>query len=197
MFITLEGIDRSGKTTQAELLSRALGPDTVLVREPGGTDASERVRELVADPEVELEPFAELLLFCAARAQLVAEVIRPALEAGRDVVCDRYSDSTAAYQGAARGVTVEVALSVSELATKGLRPDLTVLLRIDPERAAERGGFGDDRFEREGVEFQRRVAEAYDRLARSDPGRIAVVDAEGSPDDVHGRVMEAVEAGRR
>jgi dTMP kinase len=197
LFITLEGIDRSGKTTQAELLSRALGPDAVLVREPGGTDASERVRELVADPEVELEPVAELLLFCAARAQLVAEVIRPALEAGRDVVCDRYSDSTAAYQGAARGVTVEVALSVSELATKGLRPDLTVLLRIDPERAAERGGFGGDRFEREGVEFQRRVAEAYDRLARSDPGRIAVVDAEGSPDDVHGRVMEAVEAGRR
>ena len=197
MFITLEGIDRSGKTTQAELLSRALGPEAVLVREPGGTDASERVRELVADPEVELEPVAELLLFCAARAQLVAEVIRPALEAGRDVVCDRFSDSTAAYQGAARGVTVEVALSVSELATKGLRPDLTVLLRIDPKRAAERGGFGDDRFEREGVEFQRRVAEAYDRLARSDPGRIAVVDAEGSPDEVHGRVMEAVEAGRR
>lgn len=196
MFITLEGIDRSGKTTQAELLARALGSDTVLVREPGGTEASERIRELVADPAIELEPVTELLLFCAARAQLVAEVIRPRLDEGCDVVCDRFSDSTAAYQGAARGVSVEVAVSVSELAAGRLRPDVTVLLRIDPERAAARGGPGDDRFEAEGIELQRTVAEAYDRLARSDPGRIAVVDAEGSPDEVHSRVMAAVEAGR-
>jgi dTMP kinase len=197
LFITLEGIDGSGKTTQAELLARVLGSDTVLVREPGGTEASERIRELVADPAIELEPVTELLLFCAARAQLVAEVIRPALEQGRDVVCDRYSDSTAAYQGAARGVSVEVALSVSELAAARLRPDVTVLLRIDPERAAERGGLGGDRFEGEGIELQRRVAEAYDRLARSDPDRIAVVDAQRSPDEVHARVVEAVEEARQ
>ncbi|MGH2990981.1 MAG: dTMP kinase [Solirubrobacterales bacterium] len=196
MFITLEGIDRSGKTTQAELLARALGPDTVLVREPGGTEASERIRELVADPTIELEPVTELLLFCAARAQLVAEVIRPRLADGRDVVCDRFSDSTAAYQGAARGVSVEVAVSVSELAARRLRPDVTVLLRIDPERAAARGGLGDDRFEGEGIELQRAVAEAYDRLARSDPGRIAVVDAERAPEEVHAGVMKAVEAAR-
>ena len=194
MFVTLEGIDGSGKTTQAELLSRALGPDTVLVREPGGTEASERIRELVADPSIELEPVTELLLFCAARAQLVAEVIRPSIAAGRDVVCDRFTDSTAAYQGAARGVSVEVAVSVNVVATGRLSPDVTVLLRIDPERAAERAGLGDDRFEREGVEFQRRVAEAYEQLARRDPGRIAVVDAEGSPEEVHARVIEAVEA---
>ena len=194
MFVTLEGIDGSGKTTQAELLSRALGPDTVLVREPGGTEASERIRELVADSSIELEPVTELLLFCAARAQLVAEVIRPSIAAGRDVVCDRFTDSTAAYQGAARGVSVEVAVSVNVVATGRLSPDVTVLLRIDPERAAERAGLGDDRFEREGVELQRRVAEAYEQLARRDPGRIAVVDAEGSPEEVHARVIEAVEA---
>jgi dTMP kinase len=195
VFITLEGIDGSGKTTQAELLSDALGPDTVTLREPGGTDASERIRELVADSEIELAPTAELLLFCAARAQLVAEVIRPALEAGRDVVCDRFSDSTAAYQGAARGVSVEVAVSVNVVATGRLSPDVTILLRIDPERAAERG-LGDDRFEREGVAFLSRVADAYERLARSDPGRIAVVDAEGSVEEVHARVLGAVEEAR-
>ena len=191
MFVTLEGIDGSGKTTQAELLAKALGDDTVLVREPGGTPASERIRELVADPAVELEPAAELLLFCAARAQLVAEVIRPALDAGRDVVSDRFSDSTAAYQGAARGVAVEVAVSVNLVATGRLTPDVTVLLRIDPELAATRSR-GEDRIEREGLEFQRRVAEAYERLARSDPSRIKVVDAEGDVDEVHARVMEAV-----
>ena len=196
MFITLEGIDGSGKTTQAELLAKALSDDAVLVREPGGTAASERIRELVADPGAELDPVAELLLFCASRAQLVAEVIRPALDAGRDVVCDRFSDSTAAYQGAARGVSVEVAVSVNLVATGRLDPDLTILLRIDPERAAARG-LGDDRFEREGIEFQRKVAEAYDRLARSDPGRITVIDAEGSIEEVHARVIETVEAGRR
>jgi dTMP kinase len=191
LFVTLEGIDGSGKTTQAELLASALGDDTVLVREPGGTPASERIRELVAEPAVELEPTAELLLFCAARAQLVAEVIRPALDAGRDVVSDRFSDSTAAYQGAGRGVSVEVAVSVNLVATGRLTPDATVLLRIDPELAATRSG-GEDRFEREGLEFQRRVAEAYERLARSDPGRIKVVDAGGGVDEVHARVMEAV-----
>jgi dTMP kinase len=196
LFITLEGIDGSGKTTQAELLAKALGDDTVLVREPGGTAASERIRELVGDPGVELDPVAELLLFCASRAQLVAEVIHPALDAGRDVVCDRFSDSTAAYQGAARGVSVEIAVSVNLVATGRLDPDLTILLRIDPERVAERG-LGDDRFEREGIEFQRKVAEAYDRLARSDPGRFAVIEAEGSVEEVHTRVVEAVEAARR
>ncbi len=195
MFVTLEGIDGSGKTTQAELLARALGDDTVLVREPGGTAASERIRALVADPGTELDPVTELLLFCASRAQLVAEVIRPALEAGRDVVCDRFSDSTAAYQGGGRGVSVEVAVSVNVVATGRLTPDVTVLLRIDPERAVERG-LGDDRFESEGLAFQRRVAEAYDRLARSDPGRIKVVDADGSVEEVHARVIDAVEAAR-
>ena len=122
MFVTLEGIDRSGKTTQAALLREALGPDTLLLREPGGTEAGERVRDLLKDAELELDARAELLLFCAARAELCSSVIRPALDAGRSVICDRFVDSTAAYQGAARGLGVELVEGLNEIATAGLHP---------------------------------------------------------------------------
>ena len=196
MFITLEGIDRSGKTTQAELLARELGPDTVLLREPGGTEAAERIRELLADPSVELDPTGELLLFGAARADLVARVIRPAIAAGRDIVCDRFTDSTLAYQGIGRGLGIERAAQLSLLATGGLEPDLTVLLRIDPGPAAERVGRSGDRFEREGLEFQRVVAGAYDEIARREPQRVTVVDADRPVDAVHADVMAAVRAHR-
>jgi dTMP kinase len=200
VFITLEGIDRSGKTTQAALLRDALGPGTLLLREPGGTDVGERVRELLKDPDTDLDPRAELLLFCAARAQLCAGVIRPALGDGRDVICDRFIDSTAAYQGAARGLGVELVEGVSDIAIAGCRPDLTLLLRIDPAGAEERGqqrlaagaDDGSDRFEGEGIEFQRTVAEAYDELAARHSDRITVIDAEGSVEEVHHRVMDAV-----
>jgi dTMP kinase len=200
VFVTLEGIDRSGKTTQAALLRDALGPDTLLLREPGGTEAGERVRELLKDAELELDPRAELLLFCAARAELCASVIRPALEAGRSVICDRFVDSTAAYQGAGRGLGVELVEEVNEVATAGCRPDLTILLRIDPagaerrgqQRLAAGGEDGSDRFEGEGIGFQRTVAAAYDELAARHPERIEVIDAEGSPEEVHARVMAAI-----
>ncbi len=200
MFVTLEGIDRSGKTTQAALLKDALGPETLLLREPGGTQAGERIRDLLKDPAIDLDPRAELLLFCGARAELCARVIRPALEEGRDVVCDRFVDSTVAYQGAARGLGITVVESLNEVAIAGCLPQVTVLLRIDPGRAEERGqqrlaagaADGADRFEGEGLEFQVRVAAAYDELAARHPERIAVVDAEGSMDEVHERVMEAV-----
>src|SRR5919109_1308120 len=124
MFVSLEGIDGSGKSTQAGLLAEALGGETVLVREPGGTEAAERVRGVLADPAVELEPMSELLLFCAARADLVSRVIRPALEAGHDVVSDRFADSSVAYQGGGRGLGVELAERLSATATGGLEPDL-------------------------------------------------------------------------
>lgn len=200
MFVTLEGIDRSGKTTQAALLSEALGSETLLLREPGGTAAGERIRELLKDPSVELDPRAELLLFCGARAELCARVIRPALGSGRDVVCDRFIDSTAAYQGAARGLGVEVVERLNEIAIADCVPDATLLLRIDPERAEARGqqrlaagsDDGADRFEGEGLAFQRTVAAAYDELAERHGDRIRVIDAEGSVDEVHARVMEAV-----
>jgi len=200
VFVTLEGIDRSGKTTQAALLRDALGPDTLLLREPGGTEAGERVRDLLKDAELELDPRAELLLFCAARAELCSSVIRPALDAGRSVICDRFVDSTAAYQGAARGLGVELVEGLNEIATAGCEPDVTLLLRIDPagaeargqQRLAAGGEDGSDRFEGEGIRFQRTVATAYDDLAARHPERIKVIDADGSPADVHERVMLAV-----
>jgi dTMP kinase len=205
VFVTLEGIDRSGKTTQAALLRDALGPGTLLLREPGGTEVGERVRDLLKDPDTDLDPRAELLLFCAARAQLCASVIRPALDDGRDVICDRFVDSTAAYQGAARGLGVELVEGVSEIAIAGCRPDLTVLLRIDPADAEARGQQrldagaedGSDRFEGEGIGLQRTVAAAYDELAGRHSDRITVIEAQGSVEEVHRRVMEAVgERGR-
>jgi dTMP kinase len=200
VFVTLEGIDRSGKTTQAALLTEALGPETLLLREPGGTDVGERIRALLKDPGTDLSPRAELLLFCAARAELCARLVRPALESGRDVVCDRFVDSTVAYQGAGRGIGTDPVERLNEIAIAGCLPDLTVLLRIDPEdaeargqqRLARGGADGSDRFEGEGIEFQRLVAAAYDDLAARHPERIVVVDADGEVAQVHVRVMEAV-----
>ncbi|HEX6228841.1 MAG TPA: dTMP kinase [Solirubrobacterales bacterium] len=191
MFVSLEGIDGSGKSTQARLLAEALGPETLQIREPGGTEAAERIRELLADPNLELEPLAELLLFLAARADLTARLIRPALEAGRHVVCDRFADSSVAYQGAARGLGVGEVISLTDAATEGLWPDLTLLLSVDPELALGRAD-GDDRFEAEGLELQRAVAEAYEEIAEIASDRIVVIDGEGTVEDVHGRVMEAV-----
>jgi dTMP kinase len=200
VFVTLEGIDRSGKTTQASLLAEALEPEALLLREPGGTEVAERIRELLKDPAVELDSRAELLLFCAARAELCARVVRPALEGGRDVVCDRFIDSTVAYQGAARGLGVRVVEGLNEVAIAGCSPQLTVLLRIEPERAEARGqqrlaagqADGSDRFEGEGIGFQRAVAAAYDELAQRHPERIVAIDAEASVQEVHERVMRVV-----
>src|SRR3954469_4826369 len=136
LFVPFEGIDRSGKTTQARLLCEALGDDALGVREPGGTEAGERVRDILKDPAVELSPRAEALLFAAARAELVDEVIRPALEAGRTVVSDRFLDSSLAYQGHARDLGEDEVRRINDWATAGLKPDLTVLLEIDPAAAA-------------------------------------------------------------
>jgi dTMP kinase len=195
LFISLEGVDGSGKSTQARLLVEALGPDTVPIREPGGTEAAERIRDLLADPAVALEPLAELMLFCAARADLTERVIRPALEAGRTVVSDRFSDSSVAYQGAARGLGVGEVIGLCDTATDGLWPDLTLLLKVEPEVGLGRAE-GEDRFESEGLQLQRAVAEAYGEIAIIASDRVVVINAGGTVDEVHGRVMEAVE-GRR
>jgi dTMP kinase len=191
LFVSLEGVDGSGKSTQAQLLAEALGPDTLLIREPGGTEAAEKIRELLADPAVELDHFAELLLFSAARADLVSRVIRPAVEAGRDIVADRFADSSVAYQGGARELGTSHVLSLTDTVIDGLWPDLTVLLRVDPEVGLGRAG-GEDRFESEGVEFQRAVAVAYDEIAKVASDRVVVVDADGTVEEVHARVMGAV-----
>jgi len=195
VFVSLEGVDGSGKSTQAGLLAAELGHETVQIREPGGTAAAERIRDLLADPELELDPFAELLLFSAARADLTARVIRPALEAGRDVVADRFADSSVAYQGGARGLGTSHVLSLVDQAIDGLWPDLTILLRVDPEEGLRRAD-GLDRFEAEGLELQQAVAEAYDEIAQIASDRVVAIDAGGSVEEVHSRVMEAVESRR-
>jgi dTMP kinase len=195
LFISLEGVDGSGKSTQARLLVEALGAETVAIREPGGCDAEERIRGLLADPAVELEPLAELMLFCAARADLTERVIRPALDAGKTVVSDRFSDSSVAYQGAARGLGVGEVISLCDTATDGLWPDLTLLLKVDPEVGLGRAE-SDDRFEAEGLDLQRAVAEAYEEIAIIASDRVVVIDAAGSVVEVHERVLAAVE-GRR
>ncbi|MEX2448695.1 MAG: dTMP kinase [Solirubrobacterales bacterium] len=193
MFVSLEGVDGSGKSTQAKLLAEALGSDTVLIREPGGTGAAERIRELLAEPGLEIDPFAELLLFSAARADLLARVVRPALERGGTVVADRFADSSVAYQGGARGLGTSHVLSLVDTTIDGLWPDVTVYLRLDPEVGLGRAD-GLDRFEAEGLELQRAVAEAYDEIAAIASDRVVTVDAEGSVEEVHARVMEAVKS---
>ena len=196
LFVTFEGIDRSGKTTQAALLCQALGDVAVGVREPGGTPSGERVRSILKDPELELSPEAEALLFAAARAELVRWVIRPALEEGRVVVSDRYLDSSIAYQGAARGLGEEEIERINQVATGCLNPDLTLLLELDPRAAFRRGG-EDDRFEREGAGLQEQVAAAYDRLAAAEPDRWRRIRADREPEAVHAEVLQAVETARR
>jgi dTMP kinase len=195
LFVTFEGIDRSGKTTQAGLLVDALGDEALGVREPGGTPAGEKVRELLKDPSVSLSPEAEALLFAAARSELVAEVILPALSEGKVVVSDRFLDSSLAYQGGARGLGIEDVERVNHFATRGLRPDLTFLLDLSPEDAAARAGES-DRFEDEGSGLQEAVGTAYERLMQADPDRWRRIDARRSPAEVHAPVLASVKAAR-
>jgi dTMP kinase len=195
LFVTFEGIDRSGKTTQARMLCEALGDECLPVREPGGTPVGERVRDLLKDPSLEIGPEAEALLFAAARAELVSGVIRPALADGRVVVSDRFLDSSLAYQGHARGLGVEEVERINRFATGGLVPDLTFLLWIDPTAAAARSGEA-DRFEDEGERLQREVLAAYEELAEAEPGRWRRIDAHRPPDEVHLDVLAAVQATR-
>lgn len=189
----MEGVDGSGKSTQTAMLASALGPRTVTLREPGGTDAAERIRWLLADPATPLDPLAELLLFCAARADLVSRVIRPLLANGRTVICDRFVDSTVAYQGVARGLGIVKVRDLSDTATDGLVPGLTILLDVDPRVGLSRAE-SDDRFEAEGLRFQELVAEGYADIARREPTRVISVDGSGNPKEVHARILEVVEA---
>src|ERR671936_452016 len=195
LFVTFEGIDRSGKTTQARMLVEAFGDEGFAVREPGGTEVGERLRELLKDPVMRVAPETEALLFAAARAELVAQVIRPALERDKVVVSDRFLDSSLAYQGIARGLGVDDVEQINRFATGGLLPDLTILLSIDPARAAERAGQL-DRFEDEGDSLQKAVFDAYRELAAADTARWLIVDGDRPSGEVHADVLQAVEDAR-
>jgi dTMP kinase len=178
MFVSFEGLDGCGKTTQARLLAEALtaeGVDVVLTREPGGTPLGEQVRELVLHGD-HVAPWAEVALYAASRAQHVVQVIRPALARGATVVCDRYLDTSVAYQGAGRGLGVDFVLDLNLRVVEGLLPDVTVLVEIDPETALARVGDKRDRIERADAAFWPLVVEAYRDLAARFPERYVVVD---------------------
>jgi dTMP kinase len=200
-FITFEGIDGSGKSTQLRLLANFLhsqGCEVLLTREPGGTPVGNRLRAALLDAHEEVDPLAELLVFAADRAQHVRRVLRPALEDGRIVFSDRYADATAAYQGAGRGFSPELIAEIIQLATEGLKPDLTVLfdLTVDESNVRTRRRSSEkqrgDRLDAEAADFHTRVRDAYLRLADAEPGRIKVVETNRPVEETHERVKEIV-----
>jgi dTMP kinase len=190
LLITIEGIDGAGKTTLAAGLAeglRARGLAVTLLREPGGVELSERIRTMVKDPALAIDPRAEALLYAAARAQLVASRVRPLLESGETVVLDRFVDSSLAYQGAARGLGVDAVRAINDFGTGGLTPDRTLLLRLDAGAARARTvdrGEEPDRLEREADAFFAAIADAYDALAAAEPERFRVLDAGLPPEEV-------------
>lgn len=198
-FITFEGIDGSGKSTQADLLVASLhdsGQSVLRTREPGGTPLGEAIREVLLAPGREITPLSEVYLFAAARAQLVREVIAPALETGSWVVCDRFLDSSLAYQGGGRGLGIEQVAAINAEAVGKTVPDLTVLLDISPERAAARREGDDDRIEAEGMTLQERVATAYREVAAGSPDRVSPLDADRAAEVIHADVVGLVAAWR-
>src|SRR5215510_13891391 len=201
LFITLEGIDGCGKSTQGEMLAGKLkqrGFEIVVTREPGGTVIGEGVRKLlVSDASVHIAPTTELLLYVAARAQHVAELIRPAVKAGRMVISDRYTDSTVAFQGYGRGLDLDVIERLNRFATGGLKPDLTIVFDLDPNTARSRSGSRPvggllGAFDEQHADFHARMRAGYLRMAQNEPSRIRVVDASGSADETHAQVMSVV-----
>jgi dTMP kinase len=193
VLITVEGIDGAGKTTLAAALAERLG--ATLLRDPGGVEASERIRAIVKDPDLLVGPRAEALLYAAARAELVDQAVRPRLEAGETVVLDRFVDSTLAYQGAARGLGVETIADINAFATGALRPDRTLLLRLTPAQARARREArveAPDRFNLEDDGFYATIAAAYDRFAAAEPDRFVVLDATLAPDALLGAALSAL-----
>ena len=201
LFITFEGIDGSGKSTQLRLLAshlRVLGHDVVTTREPGGTPLGLRLRAALLDSQEHVDPLTELLVFAADRAQHVRILLRPALENGHIVLSDRYADATVAYQGAGRGFSPALISEIVELATEGLKPDLTLLFDLPVAEGGERTRKRkdekqeSDRLDSEDKEFHTRVREAYLQIAKKEPERVKIIETSGSVDETHARVKEVV-----
>ncbi len=199
LFISLEGIEGTGKTTQAKLLADHLsgkGLSAVVTEEPGGTSIGSRIREVLLKVEhAEMHSLTELLLYNASRCQHIHELILPSLEAGRTVITDRFSDSTLAYQGYGRGIDRDLIGTLDRIVTGGLKPDLTLLLDMDVETGLRRNREANkvDRLEREDIAFHRKVRAGYLDIARREPERIAVVDASGRIGEIQGRIAEVVD----
>ena len=198
MFITFEGIEGSGKTTQLRRLAARL-PEAVITKEPGGTPLADEIRGILLDARSRLDPLAELFLFAASRRQNVVEVIRPALDDGRVVLCDRFTDATLAYQGFGRLLDLDRLRMLNDWATSSLQPDLTVLFDLPEEVGLDRARSrnvettkNEGRFEAEDLRFHRRVREGYLALATAEPGRYVVVDANGPENDVFERMIAAL-----
>lgn len=204
-FITFEGIEGTGKSTQMNLLSDYLkrkGREVISVREPGGTKAGEKIREVLLNSDSEgIDPWAELFLYEACRAELVKEVIEPALKAGRTVISDRFTDSTVAYQGYGRGLDIMAIEEINRRASRGIVPDLTILIDIAPEEGLKRAfgriesakGPRDDRFEKEEMSFHRKVREGYLKIARKEPGRVKVIDGSREISLIHKEICDIIE----
>ena len=190
LFITVEGTDGSGKTTQIGLMKNYLeqkGYNVVLTREPGGTYISEKIREIILDPSnSRMSAITEMILYAAARAQLVSEVIKPALESGKIVICDRFVDSSYAYQGFGRGIDLEIVGNVNKAALDGEMPDITFFFDISPEIALNRrrASTGTDRIEREDMEFHMKVYNGYKQLALLNPERIRTIDSNRTVEEI-------------
>jgi dTMP kinase len=198
LFITFEGVEGSGKSTQAAMLSGRLvseGKPTILTREPGGTSLGERISQLLkwSDETDHIAPLAEVMLFNASRTELVTSVIRPALASGKTVVCDRYIDSTLVYQGNGRGLPGSTIKAVNSIAIQGLMPNLTFLLDLPVDDGMERKkGLKADRFEKENLYFHRRVRDGYLALSATEPSRWVVIDATLSKDRIAGLIWQKV-----
>jgi dTMP kinase len=206
-FITFEGGEGTGKSTQIAMLAeylRAAGWTVRVTREPGGTDVAEAARAVILDPNLQPDGLSELFLLEAARRDLVEKVIRPAIDRGEVVLCDRYADSSVVYQGMVRGVGVETAVELNRIATDGLEPDLTLVLDLDHEAGVQRartrneeGDGSESRLDDEPADFHRQVREGFLRLADHHPDRFRVIPAEGKPDKVFGKILAAMPADLR
>lgn len=198
-FITIEGTDGSGKSTQIELLMdylRKKGADVIFTREPGGTQISEKIREIILDVDnSEMTGITEALLYAAARSQHVEEKIIPALEEGKIIICDRFVDSSIAYQGAARGLGAEKIMGINEAALHGIMPDMTLFFDLSPEKGIlrKKNERALDRLEKEKMDFHEKVYEGYKNLCKKYPERIKPIDADRSIDEVHSEVIEVID----
>lgn len=196
LFITFEGCDGCGKTTQIELLNKYLsdkGYKTLLTREPGAKGLGEKLREILLNYDGDVSPSCESFLFLADRAQHVDCIIKPALEDGKIILCDRHTDSTVAYQGYGRGLNLDRIHQLNTIATSGLKPDLTIVLDVDVETSMKRVGKEKDRMESAGIEFFKRVRQGFLEIAKNEPNRVKVINSSDTIENIHKQIVELVE----